>query len=497
MKKGLRNILSLFVIFLQKGCKIFVPFHHKNLAISIISSLALGFVINIMVLDQSEAKIIRKESYSIKRYIKYKNSLNIKLLPFKGKLSKERIYLKGLLSSALLESVLAYKSIRIEESIIEFDRKEFQVTEQGRGGSSSRNNFLKVIISKERINVNDLPKGTDQEGVIINSGIDIVVKGHIDQGETGLRVNITVYNNIYGKIFEIEREGSYKNINNLLDDLSFDFIKAVIVKYGCLNISSKTNDAILNIDGRYFGKTKGRVIVLETGLHKVFLTMDGMKQRSFNFIITENEIKSIDVSLNIAKDYSSNKILIATIPAKSRVYLDSSFVGYSPVEIDNFQEGLYRLRVDRDGYISKYKTLRIGTGVDEKITIGLEKGDSRKYYFTRTSLYNDFFQYSFWGATVSFFSFFYYGLKREDEQNSLAENRSDKRIDRYTRYQNFSLISAFSLFITSGVFYYFDIKQDDIAIALYPQPNRYNANNNLFCSDKCGFGLIFTCRIKL
>ncbi len=441
----------------------------------------------------ADSMLIKKEPYSIDGETRYKSAITIALFPFKGNMDAEREYLKPVIKSLIKDGVMSYKKYRMPDTIIDYERNSFNVPAGEKSRPPEEKNeagFLAPQFIDERL-LEKLNPGSDKNNLIKSNRADIVISGEINQKDDDIAISIDVQNGIYDKIFHFSAKGNIKNINKLNDDILPDIIKSIMIEWASLDITSSPKDAMIYIDGRYFGKSDRYDLIVESGYHEIKLIKDGLRSQSISLLLKKEEARSIEIDLDKKEDAYSNKINISTAPARARIYLDSNFIGYSPVQIENLPAGKYRLRADTEGHVSKFQTLQVDDKKNIEVDIALEEGENRDHYFTRTPVYNYLFKGSLFGCTAGVFSFMYFGMKIEDEKakvrgftyenpsnHTAAEDaeyarlkkKTDDKINKYTLYRNISTYSVIGLLLSAGIFYYLDISQYDIDIALY-NPN--------------------------
>ncbi len=497
--------------------------HAKSISIFLLSGYLL-------ISGSGSAGLIEKDPYSIPLKIKYKEKLNILIPPFEGELSEERKYAKELIRNYLGDKILLYKKIRFPYTFIDFkanpfnssdrEQKKFNNPESGKkinGTEDIKERFLEVnLIENDRISDDRKNAGLDRRELIDSARADILITGELKQDINNLKIKIKISNNIYGNVILIEKDGPFKNIYQLLDALSYEVIKAIIVKYSYIAVTSNEKGAAIYIDDRYFGRTDKSDILLESGSHKITLIKEDNSERLTTVILKERSTKLLHIEFITEEKNLRNSIKIVTEPDKAKVYIDSSFIGISPIVKNGLRDGTYRVRVEKEGYITKYQTIVIDTGKETNtkndLSLTLEKGDSREYYFSRTSAYNNLFIGSSFGVVISSVSYLYFGLRANDQDAKLnklsssdpdyaaKKDKIEDRKDKYKVYQQISLYTAIGMIISAGIFYYLDKAQDDIDIAFYfPQINSCNYAEENFTGSASlpflmerGAGIVFT-----
>lgn len=459
------------------------------------------------------ADIIEKKPYSIPAETKYKTDLNIAVLPLSGELSEERKYIKSLIKNHIADNILQYKTIYYSPSLIEFKKTAFSSKKKLENNISYEDNKANEKIDAGRFLTLKLVEDNKLVQLKTNSniesqewynypGIDIIISGAVVQDKQNLKVILKVFNNFILKKVSIDKEASFKNIDQLLKTLSQEVIMAVIDRYSFLNITSNEKNARIYIDDRFFGRTDKSGILLEAGNHNVVVIKENYIAKKIQLNLEEKAIKTINIDFSQADPIPRNTIQITSIPEKAKVYLDSNYIGLTPVVKNDLNNGKYRLRVEKDGFITNYQTVEFDKDKDKikNVSLNLEKGDSNERYFSRTTAYNTLFKSSFFGIAFTSASYIFFGLKVDDERAKLRslstsdpnyESKKDKiqkRKDNYYLYQQISLYTLGAIIISAGIFYYLDKAQDDIAIALYmPQQGLTNSSSGSLSINSSSF----------
>ncbi len=458
--------------------------------------------------DLSLASLIEKESYSIQGKREYKADLNVLIVPFKSRLTEQRAYLSGLVYKVLRDRILSYGRIRLSRAILNFERKSFYFMKGVVPAQSKEKKFLelRILNGKKFTGRNgELFSDSGLESIDRNNA-DVVLEGEIIQRGERLKIIIKVSQRIYGKEFNIVREGNFKGINNLLDEIGSEIIKFIIFDYAFINISTIPDDAALYVDNRYLGRSNRKDIIVESGHHELSIRKDGYEEKRLEVFTPTHKTRSISIALTEKRNRIGKKILVMAHPEKASVYLDSDFIGYSPVYLPDLYSGIYRLRVEKKGYVTAYRTIRTESGIPEKLEIFLARGSDEDHYLARTTVYRRLFQLSLIGAAAGLIPWFYYGLRIEDERAKVRgfqfddpgnptpeeiiaydrmKDRRDERINRFEIYRSISLYTTAALLVSSGIFYYLDLMQDDIEIALYYSPGDISVYNTQRPYERC------------
>jgi hypothetical protein len=470
--------------------------------------------------DLSLASLIEKEPYVIQGKRDYKDTLNILIVPFKGHVSEQRAYARDLVYKILRDRILSYGRVRLSRALLHFERKPFDPMGKKAPIQAGENRFLELRVLDWK-SIAEKREGEFPDSAISSiagKDADVVLTGEVVQRSGKLAVAISVSHRIYGKEFTIVREGSFKGINSLLDEIASETIKAIIFEYAFLTINTDPVGAALYVDKRYMGRSNRSSMVVESGHHELLIKKDGLEEKRIEIFIPSRETRSINVSLSEKRDTIAKEIIVVTHPEEARVYLDSEFIGYSPVKLGGLYSGVYRIRVEKRGYITLYRTISSEDVVPGKLELYMRRGSDEDYYFSRTTVYQNLFQLSFLGSAAGLISWFYFDLRIEEERAKVRgfqyddpinptpeeinaydkmKERRDDRISRFEIYRDISLYSAAALLVSAGIFYYLDLMQDDIEIAFYYFPE-YISVCRTMASERCPYarkaGIVVTLR---
>jgi hypothetical protein len=454
----------------------------KKIFISVILFLAIFSV------SGFSDSIIKKESYTIGPRRVIKTNLNVLMTPFNGQVRKERTYILHLVSRVLSDTILSFKRVRIPGSIVRFERKPFPVGEEENISPRSTSLLtLRVFEGSLAVVTEDILTAD-----ITSHGqeVDVVIQGTLHQDGEKLAADLAVYNRLYGTVTRIQREGSFRDLNGFLNILGGEIMKSLFHEYGFLTVETNPPEALLYVDDRYWGRS-GRQVIVEAGEHEVRIRKDGFQEEKITVSLPANERRTMSVVLKEERTSIKKTIRVATVPDKARVYLDSNFIGYSPMQLTFHRKGMHRIRIAKKGYVTSYESINPDDLTSSEIEFQLKEGNDREYYFSRTTAYRSLFRISLIGSAGGLLSWFYYALKIEDERSAVrrfefedpnnptqeevyayqrAKDRRDDRIQRYRIYQNISIAAAVTLIVSAGIFYYLDLKQDDIEIAFWYSP---------------------------
>lgn len=172
-----------------------------------------------------------------------------------------------------------------------------------------------------------------------------VTKDGIDIGITPLLVTDLTY----GKYnIEISLNG-YKSQNYQLkiDSNTPQKINAQLIStFAKATITSNPSGASVLINGSDVGVTPCSLDNIPEGNAQIKVTLDGYD----DFVETVALVAGQEHTINAALEAKPSSLKIVTIPEKARIYINNQYRGESPLEINPFEAGSYRIRAELKGF---------------------------------------------------------------------------------------------------------------------------------------------------
>lgn len=131
---------------------------------------------------------------------------------------------------------------------------------------------------------------------------------------------------------------------------------------GNLYVTTIPGGADIYFDGVYWGKTPGFVRSIPPGKHHLLLTKEGYSPYEREVWIKEY---GFTVLAGIRLSGSSGSVVVYSIPLDADVYLDSEFVGKTPITLTGIQPGYHTLRLSKEGYHDYQKDFNLIDGKKE------------------------------------------------------------------------------------------------------------------------------------
>ena len=125
-----------------------------------------------------------------------------------------------------------------------------------------------------------------------------------------------------------------------------------------LQVASSPSGATVRVDGASYGETPLRIDRLRTGTVLVELVRDGYIPYQREMRLRSGEEYRLDADLSPLP----GGLTVTTSPPGARIFLNQEFKGESPVTISDLDPGVYRVRVEREGYADQLRSVTLPLG---------------------------------------------------------------------------------------------------------------------------------------
>ncbi len=109
-----------------------------------------------------------------------------------------------------------------------------------------------------------------------------------------------------------------------------------------LAIDSVPQGAAVTINGISRGQTPCSVDRIPSGKATLEILLDGFQHYNETLVLSAGETQQITAPLKAVP----SDLRIVSIPPQARIYVDNQFRGTAPVELENIEEGTYRIRAE-------------------------------------------------------------------------------------------------------------------------------------------------------
>jgi formylglycine-generating enzyme required for sulfatase activity len=147
-----------------------------------------------------------------------------------------------------------------------------------------------------------------------------------------------------------------------------EYNMALLPGWSDVTVSSVTQGATLQIDGRSLGNTPLR-IQLAAGIYLLEISADFYKTREHRLVVKPNEPQEIkDIRLQPA----DGKLAIKTKPAGANVMIGGTFIGQTPLVIDLSPNQEHIVQISKAGYEKATRKVNVPSATSTRIDVNLK-----------------------------------------------------------------------------------------------------------------------------
>ena len=136
---------------------------------------------------------------------------------------------------------------------------------------------------------------------------------------------------------------------------------------GSIDIKSNPPEATIYLDGERVGTTPDILKSVEIGAHEVEVKMEGFEEWKKTLKVKKGK----EFALNVALQLNTGSVNIEGDPSEIRVLFDGNDVGMTPVNLTGIKIGIYDVELQKEGYVSCKKTLKVKAGKKKYLTAKL------------------------------------------------------------------------------------------------------------------------------
>jgi hypothetical protein len=137
------------------------------------------------------------------------------------------------------------------------------------------------------------------------------------------------------------------------------------VQPGGMDLQSVPDGASLMVNGEYRGKAPLKISGLSPGNYAVTFSRYGFRELSTQVRVEQG--KNTEVTATLRPE--TGTLAVNSTPPGARVMLDGAGAGISPVVLLNISAGNHTVMLEKDGYITARREVRIDAG--QEITVGI------------------------------------------------------------------------------------------------------------------------------
>ncbi len=117
---------------------------------------------------------------------------------------------------------------------------------------------------------------------------------------------------------------------------------------GSIYVQSSPTNAMVYIDGTYYGRTPQSITGLSTGSHSVLVQKSGYEDWSTTTSVSGGGTTTVYATLTSVEKYGS--ITVRSTPSGAFVYLDGNYQGTTPTTISGVVKGGHMVELEKSGY---------------------------------------------------------------------------------------------------------------------------------------------------
>ena len=140
------------------------------------------------------------------------------------------------------------------------------------------------------------------------------------------------------------------------------------VQPGGMNLQSVPDGASLMVNGEYRGKTPLTVSGLSPGNYAVTFSRFGFGELSVQVPVEQGRMSEVTATLQP----KTGTLAVNSTPPGARVLLDGAAAGLSPVVLENISADNHTVMLEKDGYVTAARQVRIPVGQVSSVEVFLD-----------------------------------------------------------------------------------------------------------------------------
>lgn len=154
-------------------------------------------------------------------------------------------------------------------------------------------------------------------------------------------------------------------------------IPSLATALGNISIISVPSGATIIMDGQSIGATTPVTIEsMSSGSHYVSLRLSGYQDYTQNVIVSDNATSSISVTLTAlpttTQQITNGSIRIDSDPSSAAIFLNTEYLGRTPMTIYNLTPGMYRILLQKIGYQDWSDRISVAAGMQKDVYATLD-----------------------------------------------------------------------------------------------------------------------------
>ncbi len=161
-------------------------------------------------------------------------------------------------------------------------------------------------------------------------------------------------------------ESDYSSISVTLKPPGISAVSSTAT--GSLDVRTVPDKAVLLLDGKNMGVTPAAINGVPIGDHLIMLSSPGYQNLTTRVVVQEGAITEVNIKLSGA----NGTLSVNTTPSGAEIYIDSTFMGITPVVLSNLTPGNHTVETRKAGYNGSIREIQIIGGhiVAEQLRLG-------------------------------------------------------------------------------------------------------------------------------
>ena len=244
---------------------------------------------------------------------------------------------------------------------------------------------------------------------------------------------------------KLERKYFYNQLNKMAKWLETIFLGKNSVLF---SVKTSVSGAMVYLDHIYLGRTPTQKKVIP-GKYKLRVIQENYKRLEEDIIINS---KKKTLRIQSIPEKNTSVLIVDSKPSGSSIYLNSQYIGKTPLKKENLPKGTHHLRLSYDGYVDSFIGVNLLPKGEKKISLSLRKGETESFYTKKQyalgkASYLDLSWYSYLSAFGFYAGWIILGAQAEREE----DRKSIKKSQQYRLASNISGGLGISFLVLSGI----------------------------------------------
>ena len=185
-----------------------------------------------------------------------------------------------------------------------------------------------------------------------------------------------------------------------------------------IEIDSNEENAFIFLNDEFVGKTPSKIQMIG-GQYQLKIYKPNFDQIQTKLDIQSNK----KFYYRLQKEKKQGLISVNSFPKQAKVYLENEYIGKTPIENKKTKTGWHQIRIEKEGYKTYYKGVKIRKNKAFEVSAELKKENGLEYkkekYVFLDYTYSDFSLYSLFSVPFFYIPYLYYNTKARQIQDKV------------------------------------------------------------------------------